>query len=81
MKKFRTLEAYFEEWEAKGREDMYHEFIWYVNVPLTFEQWMKLDDAMGDAFEAAGINLDEVVGVAGPIPFPPKDEEETDDDE
>lgn len=73
-KQFRTMEAVFEAWDDDRRFD--HEFIWYVSVPLTLEQWLVLDDAMGEAFEAAGISLDDVVGVAGPIPVEESDESE-----
>jgi hypothetical protein len=64
---YKTLEAYFEEWPED--KTCNHEFIWYVTPRLTMEQWIKLDDEMGDAFERAGISLEDVVGVAGPIPF------------
>jgi len=64
--KFKTMEAVFETWDEE--RSFNHEFIWYVSVPLTLEQWIQLDDSMGEAFEAAGISLDDVVGVAGPIP-------------
>jgi len=81
VRKFKTLEAYFETWDAEKKEDMFHEFIWYVGIPLTMEQWIVLDAAMGNAFEAAGISQDDVVGIAGPIPFDMVDEEETNESE
>lgn len=67
-KHFKTLDACFEDWPED--RTVAHEFIWYVENQLTWEQWIALDDAMEEAFEKAGIPLDDVVGTAGPIPFP-----------
>lgn len=78
MAEYKTFRDLFEAWGEDSPELFDHEFIWYVSGRLTMEQWIQLDVEMGDAFERAGISLDDVVGVAGPIPYEEKEEEESD---
>jgi len=56
--------------------EAYHEITWYINRQMTFEEWVALDDAQADAFEAVGVSMEDVVGIAGPIPFPDREEED-----
>jgi len=76
MKRFKTIEMAFDSLE-EGKT-FNHEITWYIDRPLTWEEWIALDDAQGEAFEKVGISLDDVVGIAGPIPFPPEDEKSDD---
>lgn len=71
MRKFKTIQSAFDDLE-EGK--YYHQITWYIERQLTLAEWIALDDAQGEAFEAVGISLDEVVGIAGPIPFGEPDE-------
>jgi hypothetical protein len=71
VKKFKTLhDAVDDIPEGRG---VYHEIIWYIERQLTLDEWIALDDAQGEAFEKVGISLDDVIGIAGPIPFSDED--------
>jgi hypothetical protein len=62
------------ELEERFRKDPpAHEIVWYIQKPLTLDQWIELDDKMWEVFEETGIG-DETVGFAGPIPFPEGEE-------
>jgi hypothetical protein len=53
--------------------DVYHEVQWWITRPMTFDEWVDLDDR--ESAVLASILGDDFMGTAGPIPFPPKDEE------
>ena len=66
MRTFKTFDRAIEDIEDGSIE---HQITWYIERRLTLDEWIALDDAMDFAFEAAGVSLDDVIGVAGPIPF------------
>lgn len=66
MKSFKTLHLAVE--SIPESDDIYHQITWYIKRPLTFDEWIALDDAQGEAFQNVGISLDDILGVAGPIP-------------
>lgn len=65
--RFKTFQAAVDELMST-RPEVCHEFIYYVEQPMTLTQWVALDDAMSQAFAAAGIDDDKVIGLCGPIP-------------
>lgn len=74
MRKFKTFQAAVDE-VTSDREEVNHEIIWYIEKRLTLQQWSDLDSAMVEAFEKVGIDMDGVIGIAGPIPFDDDDEQ------
>lgn len=63
----------FKTWDMAVDEvlpEQEHQIIYYISERLSLEQWIALDEAMDEAFEAAGIDGDKVTGIAGPIPIP-----------
>lgn len=47
-------------------EDIHHEITWWIEEPLTMEQWIELDNRQCEVFAEMGI--EKYTGVAGPIP-------------
>lgn len=47
-------------------ETIYHEITWWIEEPLTIEQWSELDDLQCEVFKKMGI--EKYSGVAGPVP-------------
>jgi len=73
MKTFKTIDLAFE--DIPEGVTFNHEIIYYIERPLTLDEWIALDEAQSDAFEKVGISMEDVLGIAGPIPFPEAYEE------
>jgi len=65
MVAWKTFEEVYE--KAHPSDDIYHEIVWWIQRQMTLDEWIKLDEAMTEAFQKAGLS-DEFIGFAGPIP-------------
>ncbi len=66
MTRFKT----FHEVEKKSHpsKDIHHEFVFWVFRPLTWDEYVKLDNALVDTF--SDLLGEDHMGYSGPIPFP-----------
>lgn len=62
---FKSWDSVNEDAESKSA---FHQIIWYIDKPLTLEQWSELDYKMSDVLEEV-LGEDCFWGYAGPIPF------------
>lgn len=62
----------FKSWDSVNedaeKKSAFHQILWYIEKPLTLQQWSDLDDKMSDALEEV-LGDDHYWGYAGPIPF------------
>jgi hypothetical protein len=73
---YKTIDAALEAEPGLRPKDglFHHELIYYIDCPLTLDQWIELDNKMSDVFDDMGIGED-VMGFAGPIPFDKDDKD------
>lgn len=65
-KQFETFDAVIAELSTRV-ESVAHEIVYYIEKPVTLDQWAALDQGMSEVFDRV-LGEASVIGIAGPIP-------------